>query len=232
MLGIEVLPNADFRMRYEGKEIIVTRRDGSYSFLNTKLQKYLARWILEDSPLLEAKYSLSEASFISPRDKFFTVENILSLINKKDSRNEVMGVIKLAARLFSAFFELIDPDTKRRIVEQLFPYESDFIWAVPECHRELLKKSVSSSRFFHEGDKQSILIIKKCFNNIKTKLSYYSDDIIIPKGIVDELGFKDDVRMQAVDWASGIARNIFEKESLSGLKKKFSYIIMNGKIIK
>jgi len=230
ILGIEVLPNADFRMQYEGKEIIVNRGDGSYSFLNTKLQKYLARWILEDSPLLEAKISISEASFISPRDEFFTVENILSLINKKDSKNEVMGVIKLAARLFSAFFDLIDPDAKKRIIEQLFQYESDFIWAAPKYHHELLKKSISSSRFFHEGDKQSISIIKRCFDNIETKLSYYSDDSIIPKGIVGELGFKDDIRMQAADWASGIARNIYENKKLKGLKEKFNCIILNGKI--
>jgi hypothetical protein len=232
MLRIEVLSNGDFKMKYEGKEIIVNKGDSLYSFLNTKLQKFLARWILEDSPLLETEFSISKVSLLSPKDNFFTVENILSLINRKDSKKEVMGVIKLASRLFSAFFELIDPDTKRRIVEQLFQYESDFIWAVPVYHRALLKKSISSDRFFHEGDRQSISVIRKCFDNIEKKVSYYSDNIIVPKGIVEELGFKEDVRMQAVDWASGIARNIYENEELQGLRKKFSYIILNGKIIK
>ena len=37
--------------------------------------------------------------------------------------------------------------------------------------------------------------------------------------------------MQAVDWASGIARNIYENEGLEGLREKFSCIIFNGKII-
>jgi hypothetical protein len=54
---------------------------------------------------------------------------------------------------------------------------------------------------------------------------------MIPKDIVEELGFKDDVRMQAVDWASGIARNIYENKGLKGIKEKFSCIIFNVKMM-
>lgn len=230
-LGIEVLPNADFRIRYKGREMLIDREHESYSFLNTKLQKELARWILEDSPLLEINFSLNEISLLSPKENFFTIENFLSLINKNDSKREVMGIIKLTARMYSTFFDLIDPETKRRTIEQLFQYESDFIWAVPEYHRKLLRKSISSNRFFHEGHKPSVSIIKKCFDNIETKISYYTYDIIIPKGIVKELSFDDDIRMQAVDWASGIARNIYENKGIEGLRRKFSYIILNGKVI-
>jgi len=37
--------------------------------------------------------------------------------------------------------------------------------------------------------------------------------------------------MWAVDWASGIARNIYENEDIEGLTRKFKYIVLNGKII-
>lgn len=231
-LGIEVLPNGAFKFRYERKEMLIERDDEAYSYLNTMLQKNLSKWILQDSPLLNINFSLSEISLLSPKENFFTIENFLSLINKKDdSRKEVMGTIKLVARMCSTFFDIIDPEEKRRTMEQLFQYESDFMWAVPEYHRELLRKSISTHRFFHEGHSPSVSIIKECFDNIATKLSYHTDDIIIPKGIVVELPFKDNIEMWAVDWASGIARNIYENEDIEGLTRKFKYIVLNGKII-
>lgn len=229
-LGIEVLPNADFKIQYEGREMLIDREHEGYSFLNTKLQKDLAKWILIDSPLLKINFSLKEISLLPPKENFFTIEKFLSLINKDDSRKEVMGAIKTTARMYSTFFDLIDPEKRRRIMEQLFQYESDFIWAVPEYHRELLRKSISSNRFFHEGHASSVSIIKKCIDDIATKLSYYTDDPI-PQVTVKELAFKDDIRMWAVDWASGIARNIYENEGVEGLRRRFKYIILNGKII-
>lgn len=54
----------------------------------------------------------------------------------------------------------------------MYEYESDFIWIVPEYHREILKQSISSNRFFVEGHKKSVSIIKKCFDNIATILRY------------------------------------------------------------
>jgi len=230
-LGIEVLPNADFKIRYKGRGMLINRDHESYSFLNSKLQKYLAKLILKDSPLLEINFSLNNISLLPPIENFFTIENFLSLIDKNDSRKEIMGTVKLTARMCSTFFDLIDPEEKRRTMEQLFQYESDFIWAVPEYHRELLRKSISTHRFFHEGHSPSVSIIKKCFDNIETKLNYHTDDIIIPKGIVAELHFKDNIEMWAVDWASGIARNIYENEDIEGLRRRFKYIILNGKII-
>ncbi len=230
-LGIEVLPDDAFKFRYERKEMRIGRDDEGYSHLNTMLQKYLAKWILQDSPLLDINFSLSKIPLLSPKENFFTIENFLSLINKKDdSRKEVMGTIKLAARMYSTFFDLIDPKEKRRTMEQLFQFEPVFIHAVPEYHRELLRKSISSDRFFHEGHEPSVSIIKKCIDNIATKLSYHTDDTI-PQGIVTELAFKDNIEMWAVDWASGIARNIYENEDIKGLARKFKYIILNGKII-
>ena len=230
-LGIEVSPEGNFIITYKGREMLIDKDYEGYSHLNTMLQKELSKWILIDSPLLDINFSLSEIPLLSPKEKFFTIENFLSLINKKDdTRKEVMGTIKLVARMYSTFFDLIDPEEKRRTMEQLFQYESMFIFAVPEYHYELLRQSISSDRFFHEGHEPSVSIIKKCIDNIATKLSYQTDDTI-PHGIVAELAFKDNIEMWAVDWASGIARNIYENENIEGLKRRFKYIILNGKII-
>ena len=231
-LGIEVSPEGNFIITYKGREMLIDRDHEGYFHLNTMLQKELAKWILRDSPLLDINFSLSEIRLLSPKENFFTIENFLSLINKKDdSRKEVMGTIKLVARMYSTFFDLIDPESKRGIMEQLFQYESIFIRAVPEYHRELLRQSISSDRFFHEGHSLSVSIMKECIENIATKLSYYTDDDATPQIIIEELSFKGNIQMQAVDWASGIARNIYENEKIDGLKRRFRYIIFNGKII-
>ena len=232
-LGIEVSPEGNFIITYKGREMLIDKGHEGYSHLNTMLQKDLAEWILRDSPLLDINFSLSEIALLSPKENFFTIENFLYLINKRDdSRKEIIGTIKLVARMYSTFFDLIDPKSKRRIMEQLFQYESMFIWAVPEYYRELLRRSISSNRFFHEGHLLSVSIIKESIENIATKLKYYADDDETPQIIIKELPFKGNIQMQAVDWASGIARNIYENEKIDGLRRRFRYIILNGKIIK
>lgn len=230
--GIEVLQDGSFRFRYKDSDLTIDRSHGDYKPLNEQLQKQLCKLILIDSPISKICFSLNELPGIYPRNEFFTPENILSLINKKDSKKEVMGTIKLAARLCSAFYELIDPQTQRRILEQLYQYESDFFFFLPDYHQKILKQSISSNRFFDKGHKMSIDIIKKCFEIIGNNLEYDKENTdSLYYGEVEELDSKDNIMLQASDWASGIAYSIYEQKGLKGLKEKFSCIIFNGEII-
>jgi hypothetical protein len=90
-LGVELTPNADFKIQYEGRELLIDKEHEDYSFIDTILQKRLTRWILEDSPLLDINFSLNEIFLLSPKEDFFNIDNFLSLISKDDSRKEVVG---------------------------------------------------------------------------------------------------------------------------------------------
>jgi len=230
--GVEVMPDSSLKFSYKGKELTIGKTHKDYNSMNSKLQKYLAKSILIDSPISKINFSLSDLPSIYPTEKFFSPENILSLIDKKDSKKEVMGTIKLAARLCSAFFELLDPQITRKIIEQLYQYESDIFFVLPKYHQEILRKAISSSRFFDKGHESSVNIIKQCFEKIEKGLKYHMDDENSFLQVeVKELDSKDDIRIQACDWASGIARNIYEDKGLKGLKEKFSCIIFNGEIM-
>lgn len=230
--GVEVMPDCSLRFRYKGKELTIRKTHKDYNSINKKLQKYLADSILRDSPISKIKFSLCDLPNIYPTENFFSPENILSLIDKRDNKKEVMGTIKLAARLCSAFFELLDSQTTRKIIEQLYQYEHDALFVLPKYHQEILRKAISSSRFFDKGHESSVNIIKQCFEKIEKGLNYYIDDENSFLHVeVKELDSKDDIRIQACDWASGIARNIYENKGLKGLSEKFNCIIFNGKMM-
>jgi len=230
--GFSILPDGNLRFYYERKELLIDRNDKHFKHVNELLQKQLSKLILIESPITKISFSLSEMPLFRPRADFFSPEHILSLIDKKDSKKEVMGVIKLAARLCSAFIEVIDPQTRKRILEQFYSYESYFLFLLPHYHKEMLKQAISSDRFFDKGYQLSTDIIKQCFDAIEQTLRYEEDDIeTFLCGQVSELDSKQSIQIQACDWASGIARNIYEKEGLKGLKDRFSCVIFNGKIV-
>ncbi|MFW6159956.1 MAG: hypothetical protein ACOC57_02300 [Acidobacteriota bacterium] len=126
--GLSVLPEGSLKFRYEGKEFIIEKTDKHFKPLNEMLQRKLSQLILTKSPIIKISFSLSEIPLLSPGTNFFSPEHILSLVDKQDSKKEVMGVIKLAARLCSTFIEVIDPKTRKSILEQFYSYESDFFF--------------------------------------------------------------------------------------------------------
>jgi len=96
--GVEVMSDCSLRFRYKEKELTIGKTHKDYNYINKKLQKYLATSILIDSPISKINFSLCDLPNIYPTENFFSPENILSLINKKDSKKEVMGTIKLAEK--------------------------------------------------------------------------------------------------------------------------------------
>ena len=230
--GLTIMPDGSLKFCYEGKELLIDRNHDRFKAMNELLQKNLSRLILIDSPITSISFSLEEIPRLRPKADFFSPEKILSIIDKKDSRKEIIGVIKLAAKLCSAFIELIDPKILKQIMEQFFTYEADFLLLLPKYHQEMLRQAISSDRFFDQGHKQSTEIIKTCFDAIESCLEYdeFGTDTFY-HGKVEDLDSKSSIEIQACDWASGLAWNIYEKEGLKGLKDRFSCVIFNGKIV-
>lgn len=230
--GVFILPDGSLNFRFEGKDFLVPPGHKDFKPLNELLQKTLSKWMLFDSPISRIGFSLSEIPLLHPKADYFSPDNILALIGKKDSRKEVMGVVKLAAKLCSAFIDVLDDNARKRIIEQFYEYGGDFLLAVPQYHQDLLKRAISSDRFFDTGHAASTAIIKSCFDAIDESLTYPGDSpSISARGKVGELDFKESVYIQACDWAGGIARSIYDREGIKGLKEKFKCVIFNGDIV-
>jgi hypothetical protein len=230
--GVSILRDESLRFEYKGHSFVVDKSHKDYPQINENLQRRLTEIIIDSSPIYRIGFSLNELPLHPHIGNYFTPENILGLIGKKDSRKDVINTIKLSARLCSAFYELIDPEAKRRIIEQFVEYELDYLVVMPSFHKQLLKQAVTHNRFFDEGHTPSVQLIKQCFEQIGCCLeSSYEDEESQVIGSVKELDSKHSIMLQACDFAAGIARKVYKTEGLKGLKDNFKSVIFNGSII-
>jgi len=230
--GVIILPDGGLIFRFEGKDFLIALNNKNFKPVSEFIQRNLSKLMLIDSPITKISLSLSEIPLSNSKADFFSPENILSKIDKKDSRKEVMGVVKLAAKLCSAFIDMLDENVIKRIIRQFHTYKADFLFMVPKYHQDLLKLAISNDRFFDQGHAQSTAIIKSCFDAIEESLDYYNEGVdTIHRGRVEDLDSKENIYIQACDWAGGIARNIYKKEGIKGLKERFRCVIFNGNVI-
>ncbi|GEM_PF-5822310 len=200
--GVLILPDGGLNFRFEGKDLPIPRSHKDFKPMSELLQRNLSKWMLADSPISKIGFSLSEIPLLRSKSDFFSPENVLSLIGKKDSRKEVMGVVKLAAKLCSAFFDLLDDNAKKRIIEHLHEYQAFFFDLLPQYHQDVLKQAISNNRFFDTGHKASTDIIRYCFDAIEESLAFPGPPPINPvRGTVGELDSKENIYIQACDWA-------------------------------
>jgi hypothetical protein len=229
-LGVEITEDYSYVVRLKGEGFTISRNDrGIYNAYDDLLKNTISDLVLVHSPIFSVGSSMSQLAILPRREDFFSPENVLSMINQKDSKKKVIGAIKVASRLFTAFFEVIDPDTRKRIVAEMIEYEP--IWAASPFHSLLLKEALSSDRYFDEGDTQSIEIIKRCVQEVESSLQYLYDEDSLPHPMIAEVDSEQSPYIQAADWATGIARDIYEKGGIDGVKKKFKYIIYNGELM-
>ncbi len=229
-LGVEIERDYSYKVRINGKSLLIKPADRDvYCALDDRLKNAISELILSSSPIISVGNSFSQLAVVPRKEDFFSSENILSMINQKDSKKKVIGAIKLASRLFIAFFEVIDPGTRKRIMDQLIEY--GLLWEASQFHSLLLKEALSRNRHFDKGDSQSIEIIKDCVKELESSLECVYDEDLLPHPVIDELDSALSPHIQAADWASGIARDIYERAGIGGVKKSFKYVIYNGKII-
>lgn len=230
--GIKILNGSIFKIELEKGDIIINGLNPNYKYFIKLLQDLLSQKILFDSTASNIAYSIREISCFAdvfPVDEnYFDPDSILKIMDKKDPRKRIINSTKLSPRLSSAFFELKDPETKYKIFENSLQERRYFSPAY--YHLELLCRSISPARFFDEGDRLSISIIKRFQEVISQGLQHpiFNNRYTLSFPKVEELDSKKDIRIQAADVAAGIARNIYERYNIKGLRDRFDYIIFNG----
>lgn len=226
-LGVEITDDYSYVARVYGERFTVNRTDRDrYNYFDDLLKDTISNLVLVSSPIISVGDSLSQLVVLPRREDFFSPENILSMINQKDSKKKVIGAIKLTSRLFTTFFEVIDPDTRKRILAGMI--ESGSLWEASPYHSMLLKEALSRDRYFDEGDTQSVDIIKRCVQEVESSLHYFYDEDSLPHPIIAEIDSEQSPYIQAADWATGIARDVYGKSGIEGVKQKFKYVIYNG----
>lgn len=231
--GVNLLKDGSLQFIYKDYNYVLDKGHKEFAQFNEILQRHLAKIILNSSPVANINFSIGELPILPRKVNFFSPENILELIDRKnDSRSEIIATIKLSARLCSAFFDLIDPASKRRVIEQSFEFGSDFLVGISEFHRRLLRQAIKNNRFFDKGNTPSVRIISQCFERIGDCLEPPIENDKRPiAGKVEEFDSKESIMVQACDFAAGIARKIYESQSLKGLRERFRYVIFNGSFL-
>jgi len=226
-LGVEITDDYSYVARVYGERFKVNHTDRDrYNYFDDLLKDAISNLVLVSSPIFSVGDSLSQLVVAPRREDFFSPENILSMISQRDSRKKVMGAIKLTSRLFVTFFEVIDPGTRKRILEEMIEYGPR--WEASPFHCSLLKEALSFDRHFDDGDTQSVEIIKRCVEEVESSLKYFYDEDSLPHPVIDEVKSETSPYVQAADWATGIARDLYEKNGIGGVKQKFKYVIYNG----
>jgi hypothetical protein len=229
-LGVEITQDYSYVLQLKGERFTIKSADRDiYNYYDDLIKNTVSNLVLASSPVMSVGYSFSQLPILPRRDDFFSPENLLSMISDKDSKKKVIGAIKLTSRLFVAFFEVIDPSTRKRIVAEMLEYGP--LWEASPFHSALLKEALSSDRYFDAGDTQSVEIIKRCVKEIESSLKYIYEEDTLPSPKIAEVDSEQSPYVQAADWATGIARDIYEKGGIDSVKQKFKYVIYNGETL-
>lgn len=229
-LGVEIGSDSSYVVRLHGIQFKISQSEhDTFIYFDNLLKDTISNLILVSSPIMDVGGALSQLSVAPRREDFFTPENILLLIKHGDSKKKVMGAIKLTARMFVTFFEVIDPETRKQLLEEMIDFGP--YWDASPFHRALLARALSVNRHFDDGDTQSIKIMKACVEEVESSLKYYYDEDTLPHPVIDEIRSETSPFTMAADWAAGIAQDLFEKDGIRGVKLKCRYVIHNGKMM-
>jgi hypothetical protein len=228
--GVSIGAGDSYIVTYKDVQYQIRKADQEmYEYYDGLIKDLVCDAALGSSPITTLGYSLSQL-IVAPRTAdFFTPENILSMIGKTEGRKKVIGAIKLASRLFVAFFEVTDPATQKRVASEIV--ERGLTLGASPVHAALLRETLSVDRYFDRGDALSINIIKSCVEEIGSSLKYFYEEETLPRPIIGESSFDESPFIQAADWAVGIARDVYEKSGIEGVKQKFKYVIYNGEMM-
>ena len=228
--GFIFMEDGSIKYKYEGKELIIQRNDANYDFISKLIIKYLNYHFFMSSPLSSINSYLGLLSVSRPGIKLISPDDILKTFSKAD-RKSIINTIKFTARAASAFLEVIEKDQLKNIINFISENRDVLFNSIPAHATNILKYLISFNRFFDKGHTLSVEAIEKIFNIIYKSLTYDMEESFEP-GIVKELDSKESIHIQACDWAAGIARHIYEKKGIEGLRSKFEFVVFNGKIIK
>lgn len=234
--GLRPMNEYCFQFEYKGKKFFINRADPFFQQFEKFIHQNIAEQILIDSPLPDIEIAIenvSESFDVFPSMRSFSPEKVLASYKAKDLKAQIMNVTELSLRLFSAFYELRDPDIRQEILDKISFYGMDFFWPISHFYRELLLQSVIHTRYFDEGHTKSVNFIRDLFSKVKSGLSHdiFGPQIIWPESKVEEVRSMADIRIRASDVIAGIARIIYDYYGVDGLRRRFKIVFINGKII-
>jgi hypothetical protein len=228
--GIIFMEDGSIKYKYEGKQYVIQRGNADYNVFFKLIIEYLNKHFFVLSPISNINTYLGLLSMSRPSIKLITPDNISETFSKAD-RKSIINTLKITVRMASAFFEVIENNQLNDITNFINENKEVIFNILPAYVVNNLKNIISYSRYFDKGHTMSVEAIKKVFNIINNSLTYDLEEGF-KVGRVEELDSKESYHIQACDWAAGIARRIYEKEGIEGLKSKFDFVVFNGKIIK
>ncbi len=234
--GLRPMNEYCFQFEYKGKTFLINRANPFFQQFEKFIHQNIAEQILVDSPLPDIEIAIenvSESFEVFPSMQSFNAAQVLTSFKAKNLKAQIMNVTELSLRLFSAFYELSDPDIRQETLDRISFYGMDFFWPISHYYRDLLLQSVIYTRYFDEGHKKSVDFIRGLFSKVKSGLSHdiFGPQIIWPESKIEEVRSIEDIRIRASDVIAGIARIIHDYYGIEGLRRRFRIVFINGKII-
>lgn len=183
------------------------------------VSKYADEMVLLHSPLSQVEHYLGADDDSVNFDRYLkTLEN---------PRN----VRIFACRAAGAFFEVIDPDSRKKAIDRLYEYRYS---SMNQLQSQLLYHAGIPTRVFDKGNQKVTNLIRKLRQDVHDRIES-TEYLLLPdsSGIVEEADSKESKEVGASDIAAGYARELYE--SSEGTKKvtdAFDLVILNGQVLK
>lgn len=194
------------------------------------LGHHILKLMLCDSPLLAIEHAVVRSEIILTYPEFeINIDPIIERMGKGVAQQEI-NIPKLAGRLESAFIEMKDPESLERILDHLYHLDPTLI--LPEdYYRESLLACISPTRYFDEGHSMSAKYVRDLYMDVYQRIEDPFHCRAFPRTTpqIIEIDSIDSAYMRVSDIVEGIARRIYEREGLDGLRKRFRLVILNGK---
>ncbi len=136
-----------------------------------------------------------------------------------------------ASRSMGAFFEVVDPESRKRVLETL--WDRRYIMAgVLEAH--LLQAAGIPHRFFDEGNVKATGLIRKLRRCVHDRLKDVHYFVLPPgSGLVSEVSSKVVEEVAVSDIAAGYARDLYaSSDGIRRVREFFRLAFLNGTMLK
>ena len=228
--GITLNPNNTFSFRFRDKTRIIERNNILSEIFEKVILNNILEFIIHDSPLIKLDYAKEIISGCPPQSEEINFKNIYKKrFQGKDIKIEKKIEIAslLTVRQISAFFEMVDPEIHKQkqqdLVENKYYFRSYYDYLL-----DIADEALKVDRIFDKGDTQSLSVIRESSSSISTLIHPHINDSVNQE--ITQIDSRESIFIQASDWASGIARKIYEDGGCKQLKKIFNTIIVNGRV--
>lgn len=186
-------------------------------YFDRVISRYADEMVLLHSPLWQVETFLGGGDIDDFRRYVKTLEN---------PRN----VRVFACRATGAFFEVIDPNSKRKALDELAEFR---YFSRGSLQSRLMQAAGVPTRVFDKGNEKVSGLIRSLRQEVHNRIEQ-TEYLLIPEGvgIVEEMDSKISTEVGASDIAAGYARDLYE--SPDGGRKvadAFDLALLNGEVL-